>query len=412
MALPSRVAGVMADPPCAGCFGPQGDENGGDNPTARSGPARNDAHQARSPHARPIRRSPVKGLMSTFAIIWRLTLPYFKSEDRKWGLILLGAVVTIEMALVALDVLFNQWTNRFYNALQEYDWDAFVSELLFFCVLAAAFIVLAVYQLYINQWLQIRWRRWLTDRYLGHWLTTANHYRMQMLGDAADNPDQRIAEDIRMFIEDTLRIGLGLFSSVLTLVSFVFILWGLSQAAPLILFGGQLNIPGYLVWAALLYAFVGTFFTHWIGWPLVGLNYLQQQYEADFRFNLVRVRENSEQIALLRGETAESGRLLERFARVVSNWHAIMTRQKRLTFFTAGYRQVSNVFPVIVVSPAYFGKLMNLGGLTQTASAFGSVQNALSFFINTYRELAQWRAVIERLDGFDRAVGAARFAAV
>jgi vitamin B12/bleomycin/antimicrobial peptide transport system ATP-binding/permease protein len=354
----------------------------------------------------------VKGLMSTLAIIWRLTLPYFKSEDRKWGLILLGAVVTIEIALVALDVLFNQWTNRFYNALQEYDWDAFVTELLIFCGLAAAFIVLAVYQLYLNQWLQIRWRRWLTDRYLGHWLTMANHYRMQLLGDAADNPDQRIAEDVRMFIDETLRIGLGLMSSVLTLVSFVFILWGLSQAAPLILFGGQLNIPGYLVWAALLYAFVGTFFTHWIGWPLVGLNYQQQQYEADFRFNLVRVRENSEQIALLRGESAESVRLLERFARVVSNWHAIMTRQKRLTFFTAGYRQVSNVFPIIVVSPAYFSKLMNLGGLTQTASAFGSVQNALSFFINTYRELAQWRAVIERLDGFDRSVGAARFVAV
>jgi putative ATP-binding cassette transporter len=235
---------------------------------------------------------------------------------------------------------------------------------------------------------------------------------MQLLGDAADNPDQRIAEDIKMFIELTLTIGIGLLSSVVTLASFVVILWVLSAGAPLFLFGGQFNIPGYLVWAALLYAFVGTFFTHWIGWPLVGLNFQQQQYEADFRFNLVRVRENSEQIALLGGETAESGRLLDRFGRVVANWHSIMTRQKRLTFFTASYRQVSVVFPYVVVSPAYFSGMMQLGGLMQTASAFSSVQTSLSFFINTYRSLAEWRAVIERLDGFDRAVGAARSAAV
>jgi putative ATP-binding cassette transporter len=354
------------------------------------------------------RRHPVQGFKSTLAVIARLAAPYFRSEDRKWGLILLGAVIGIELSLVAIDVLINRWNNRFYNALQERNWDTFVSELMYFCVLAAIFIVLAVYQLYLNQWLQIRWRRWMTQRYLGHWLETANHYRMQLLGDAADNPDQRIAEDIKMFIELTLTIGIGLLSAVVTLISFVFILWGLSASAPLFVFGGQYSIPGYLVWAALIYAFVGTFFTHWIGWPLVGLNFTQQQYEADFRFNLVRVRENAEQIALLGGETAERGRLLDRFAKVVANWHAIMTRQKRLTFFTASYRQVSIVFPFIVVSPAYFAGMMQLGDLMQTASAFASVQTSLSFFITTYRSLAEWRAVIERLDGFDRAVAAAR----
>ena len=354
----------------------------------------------------------MKRFVSTLATIWRLSAPYFRSEDRWAGRVLLAAVVGIELALVGIDVLINTWNNRFYNALQDRNWDAFVGELWYFCLLAAAFILLAVYQLYLNQWLQIRWRRWMTERYLEHWLTGANHYRMQLLGDAADNPDQRIAEDINLFVDRTLMIGIGLLSSVVTLVSFVFILWTLSADAPLVIYGAVIPIPGYLVWAALIYAVIGTGFTHWIGWPLVNLNFMQQRYEADFRFNLVRVRENSEQIALLEGEKAETGRLLNRFGNVVRNWHAIMTRQKRLTFFTAGYRQASVVFPYIVVSPAYFSGAMQLGGLMQTASAFNSVQNALSFFINTYRSLAEWAAVIERLEGFDAAVANASAAAV
>lgn len=357
----------------------------------------------------------MRRIISNLAIIWRLAAPYFRSEDRWAGRILLAAVIAIELSLVAIDVLINQWNNRFYNALQDRNWDAFVSELLFFCMLAAAFILLAVYQLYLNQWLQIRWRRWMTRQYLGHWLTSANHYRMQLLGDGADNPDQRIAEDVRKFIDGgdgtgILPIGIGLLSSVVTLGSFVVILWGLSADAPISLFG--LAIPGYLVWAALLYAIVGTLFTHLIGYKLVGLNFMQQRYEADFRFNLVRVRENSEQIGLLEGEKAETERLLDRFGKVVTNWYGLMTLQKRLTFFTAGYRQVSTVFPYVVVSPAYFSGAMQLGGLMQTASAFSSVQASLSFFINTYRDLAEWASVIERLDGFDQAVAAAQAATV
>jgi putative ATP-binding cassette transporter len=191
----------------------------------------------------------VSRLLSTLATIWRLARPYFVSEDRLAGCLLLGAVVTIELAIVAINVMLNQWNNRFYNALQDRDWDSFVWELLFFCALAAAFIVLAVYQLYLNQWLQIRWRRWMTQQYLDHWLGTANHYRMQLLGDAADNPDQRIAEDINMFVDRTLSITVGLLSAVVTLASFVTILWTLSAIAPLRLFGATFNIPGYLVWA-------------------------------------------------------------------------------------------------------------------------------------------------------------------
>ncbi len=353
----------------------------------------------------------MKGFASTLATVWRLAIPYFRSEDRWAGRGLLAAVIACELSIVAITVLINQWNNRFYNALQERDWAAFVSELQFFCLLAAAFIVLAVYQLYLNQWLQIRWRRWMTQSYLGDWLERSNHYRMQLLGDAADNPDQRIAEDIQMFVEKTLAIGIGLLGAVVTLGSFVVILWTLSAAAPLHLFGESWSIPGYLVWAALIYAVIGTLLTHWIGRPLIPLNFNQQRYEADFRFNLVRVRESSEQIALLGGEAAERQRLLDRFGLVVGNFMLIMSRTKRLTFFTAGYQQVSTVFPFVVVSPAYFAGAMQLGGLMQTASAFDRVQTSLSFFITAYRQLAEWRAVIQRLEGFGLAVATARAAA-
>jgi putative ATP-binding cassette transporter len=346
--------------------------------------------------------------VATLRTIWRLASPYFNSEDKWPGRILLAAVIAIELSIVGINVLLNAWNNAFYNALQDKNWSGFVYQLGYFCVLATAFILLAVYQLYLNQWLQIRWRRWLTQTYLDHWLEDANHYRMQLLGDSADNPDQRIAEDIRQFIELTLTIGLQLLNSFVTLASFMLILWGLSAAAPLHIFGAQFDIPGYLLWAALIYACIGTALTHLIGQPLIALNYQQQRYEADFRFNLVRVRENSEQIALLDGERAECTRLLLRFGNVVTNWMAIMLRQKKLTFLTAGYAQASVVFPFIMVSPAYFAGAIQLGGLMQTANAFAQVQNALSVFVTLYRSLAEWRAVVERLSGFNQSFAAAR----
>jgi putative ATP-binding cassette transporter len=354
----------------------------------------------------------VTGFASTLATIWRLAIPYFRSADRKAGLTLLAAVIAIELSIVAINVMLNQWNNSFYNALQERNWDAFVTQIMIFCGLAAAYIALAVYQLYLNQWLQIRWRRWMTKVYLDHWLEGSNHYRMQLLGDAADNPDQRISSDIQLFVEQTLTIVVGMLGAVVTLASFIVILWSLSAAAPLHLFGRDWAIPGYLVWAALFYAVIGTALTHLIGRKLVPLNFNQQRYEADFRFSLVRVRESGEQIALLRGETAENERLRERFDRVVDNWYQIMVRTKKLTFFTAGYSQISIIFPYIVVAPAYFASKVQLGGLMQTASAFNSVQTSLSFFITVYRQLAEWRAVVQRLAGFALAVEAGQAAAV
>jgi putative ATP-binding cassette transporter len=350
----------------------------------------------------------VKRLVETLVTIGRLALPYFRSEDRWPGRLLLAAVIGIELSIVAINVILNEWYNRFYNTLQDRNWDAFISAILFFCVLAAIYTVLVVYQNYLNLWLQIRWRRWMTQTYLRQWLNTANHYRMQLLGDAADNPDQRIADDLQMFVQQTLSIGIGLLSSVVTLCSFVVILWTLSESAPLHLFGSKFAIPGYLVWAALIYAVIGTVLTHHIGWPLIPLNFQQQRFEADFRFNLVRSRENSEQIAALHGEPAERERHIDRFGNIVTNWIAIMKRQKQLTFFTQSYSQASVIFPYLMVSPVYFSGTMQLGGLMQTASAFNSVQNALSYFVNAYQSIAQYRAVVTRLSGFEDAIAAGR----
>ena len=353
----------------------------------------------------------MRHFLAALADVRRLAAPYFNSEDRWPGRILLAALIAIELATVYITVLLNQWNLRFYNALQDRNWDSFVTELAFFCLLAAAYIVLAVYQLYLNQWLQIRWRRWMTTQYLGAWLERANHYRMQLLGDSADNPDQRISEDLALFVDRSLFLSIGLLGAVVSLGSFVFILWSLSAQAPLHIFGSDWTFPGYLVWAALLYAAFGTWITHLIGHPLVRLSFNQQRYEADFRFNLVRTRENAEQIALLHGEPTERTRLMDRFANVVRNWLLIMSKQKQLTFFTAGFNQASIIFPYVVASPAYFAGAFQLGGLMQTASAFNRVEAALSFFVNSYRTLAEWRAVVERLTGFQTSIATGRAAA-
>ena len=349
----------------------------------------------------------MNNIRATLATVWRIAAPYFRSEDKFAGRLLLAAVIAIALALVWIDVLLNQWNNRFYNALQEKNWDGFVTEIGFFCILATFYVALSVYQLYLNQWLQIRWRSWMTSRYLAEWLHDANHYRMQLKGDIADNPDQRISDDVKMFVDQTLNISVSFLSAVVTLASFIVILWGLSADSPLTLFGSEFHIPGYLVWGALIYAVFGTVLTHWIGSPLVMLNYQQQRFEADFRFNLVRVRENSEQIALLHGESAERERLLARFGRVVQNWYEIMTRTKRLTAFTSSYSQAAVVFPYALVAPAYFADKIQLGGMMQTASAFSSVQQSLSFFVSVYRTLAEWSSVVARLEGFEETIASA-----
>jgi putative ATP-binding cassette transporter len=341
---------------------------------------------------------------TTYKEFTGIALPYYRSEDRWAGRVLLAAVIALQLFQVWLNVQFNTWYNAFYTALQNKDWDTFIWQLGVFSLLAAFFIVSAVYQLYLQQWLQIRWRNWLTQRYLGRWLGQGTHYRMRLKGDQADNPDQRIADDVREFVDSTLSIGIALLGSVVTLVSFVVILWNLSSATPLMIGQKSFEIPGYLVWAALIYAILGTWVTHLVGRPLIKLDFDQQRYEADFRFALVRLRENAEEVALLAGEESEGVRLRDRFGSVIRNWYEIMRRRKRLTFLTAGYSQVAIIFPFIVVSPVYFFGSMTLGGLMQIASAFGQVQSALSFFVTAYTAIANWKAVLNRLTGFEASI--------
>jgi putative ATP-binding cassette transporter len=337
-----------------------------------------------------------------------LAWPFWVSKERWRARGLLAAIVSLTLGLVYVNVLFSNWNNRFYDALQLHDFSAFLRELGYFCGLATAFIVIAVYQTYLSQMLEIRWRRWLTDQYLDDWLQGHAHFHLQVSGHKSDNPDQRIADDLRLFVEATLSLSLGLLSSAVTLASFASILWRLSGTLVIPLGTSHVALPGYLLWAGLIYAVVGTWLTHVIGRPLIRLNFQQQQFEANFRFSLVRLRENAEGIALYAGEREETRSLGERFADVVANWWGIMRRQKRLTWFTAGYSQVAIVFPILAAAPRYFSRAVQLGVLMQTAQAFGQVQSALSWFVTAYTQLAQWKATTDRLTTFRTALASAR----
>jgi len=339
---------------------------------------------------------------------WHLAKPYWFSEDRWRGRGLLVVIISMSLGLVYINVLLNKWNNAFYDTLQNRDWQGFVHQLGVFCILAFIYIAVAVYQLYLQQMLQIRWRRWLTGRYLERWLDGRAYYMLQMHGGETDNPDQRIADDIDGFVGQTLSLTLGFLESAVTLVSFVGILWGLSGALSFSLAGVGVTVPGYMVWIALVYAAVGSWLTMRVGRPLIGLNFAQQRYEADFRFSLVRFRENVEGVALYGGEKDEARIFGSRFTHVVDNWWAIMKRRKRLAWLTNGYAQVAVIFPILAAAPRYFSGAMQLGGLMQTASAFSQVQGALSWFVDAYTELASWRATVERLTGFTRDIEAAR----
>lgn len=351
------------------------------------------------------------------AAMWRLASPYFRSDEKtvvhfgplgSWtvkeawvGRALLTIVIGAELAQVGLTVWFNYWNADFFDALQNKDLPVFWRQLIIFSVIGAAFMLVSVYQLYLNQWLQIRWRRWMTHTYLDRWLADGAHYRMRLNGDPADNPDQRISDDIAMFVDQTLSLGVGLLSSVTMLASFAVILWGISSQVPISIAGHAYFVPGYLVWLAAAFAFAATVGAHLIGRKLIGLKFDQQRLGADFRFGLVRLRENSEQVALMGGETAERGMLSGRFASIVGNWHAIMRRQKMLTFFTTGYNQAAVIVPYAILARPFFTGQVQLGTLMQTAGAFGQVQTSFSFFVNAYARIAEWKAVVDRLSGFE-----------
>jgi putative ATP-binding cassette transporter len=334
-----------------------------------------------------------------FARVWQLTSAYWRSEDKRMAWLLLVVVVALSLVGVGFAVAFNNWYREFYNALQNKDLAAFTRLMWYFAGLAAVAILIAVYRLYLTQMLTIRWRRWLTEQHFAAWLRDKNYYQLEH-GGTTDNPDQRMSEDLNSFTDSTLNLGLGLIKNVVSLVSFSVILWGVSGSIEL--FG--IEIPGYMFWSSLLYAMLGSWLVHLVARRLIGLNNRQQRFEADLRFGLVRVRENAESIALYNGEANEQARLMSRFEQVWSNFWELMRVQKRLTFFSAGYSQVATIFPFIVSAPRYFSGQIQLGDVMQISSAFGQVQDSMSWFIDSYASLANWRATTDRLLSFRQAL--------
>ena len=344
---------------------------------------------------------------------WALTKPYFSSEHKWKARALLAAIVALNLGLVYMAVLFNEWNKLFYDALQEKNADVFWAQLGRFTWLAFGFIVIAVYKFYLTQLLEMRWRAWMTGHYLARWLSNQMFYKMELnrfasQPDAAgapaknpDNPDQRIQEDINQFTTYTISLSMGLLNAVVTLGSFVGILWGLSGGFAFSVAGTQVNIPGFMVWMAVLYCLAGSVITHYIGRPQIALNYQQQRLEADFRHHMVRVREYSESIALDRGETVERTQLDARFGQVLGNYLALIKAQKSLIWFTSFFGQAAVVFPFVVAAPRFFSGAIQLGELMQISSAFGQVQGSLSWFVDNYSSLASWRATTDRLTSFE-----------
>ncbi len=340
--------------------------------------------------------------------VWQLSLPYFRSEERWRARFLLLACIALNLGMVYVLVLLNDWNRVFYDALQNRDAAVFWEQLQVFGMLATAFIVVAVYRFYLTQLLEIRWRAWMTKDFLQRWTTHHVFYQLELrqfanLGDGmsqSDNPDQRIQEDIQLFTSDTVGLSLGLLDALVTLGSFVGILWALSGSFDFHYQDTVFTIPGFMVWMALLYAMCGSLIGHFLGRSMAPLNFNQQRLEANFRHHLMRVREYSEAIALDKGAEFERVALQKRFASVLENFLQLLKVQKRFTWFSSAYGQAAVVFPMLVAAPRYFSGAIQLGELMQISSAFGQVQESLSWLVSNYPRLASWSATTQRLYGF------------
>ena len=342
--------------------------------------------------------------------VWALSKPYFSSEEKGKARILLAAIVVLNLASVYMLVQLNDWNRVFYDALQTKNQPVFWQQMGRFTYLAFALIVIEVYKFYLTQLLEVRWRAWMTADYLKRWLSGQAFYRMELARYSnntqvvSDNPDQRIQEDINLFTSASISLSMGLLNAVVTLISFIGILWGLSGNFAFTLGGSSYSIPGFMVWMALLYCVVGSLITHYIGRPQIRLNFEQQRYEANFRHHMVRVREYSESIALDKGEAVERAHLDTRFASVLSNYLLLIKKQKNLIWFTSFFGQAAVIFPFLVAAPRFFSGAIQLGGLIQISTAFGRVQEALSWFVDNYSALASWRATTDRLTSFEDAM--------
>lgn len=339
--------------------------------------------------------------------LFHLITPYWNSEEKKSARLYLAAIITLTIAAVYMTLLLNEWFNSFYSALQNYDSDAVYRGLLRFTGLAFAHIAFAVYSYYLQQRLALRWRKWMTKNYLAKWTGQQMYYRLEMFSQGtADNPDQRISEDINLFTARTLSFMSGLLRSATTIVCFIFVLWNLSEILSFSAAGQEFHIYGYLVWTALAYSVLGTWITHKVGHRLVSLNYLQQKLEADFRFSMVRLRETAESVAFYNGAAKEEAFLSNRFMTLLRNTLFIIKKQKQLSWLTNSYAQIAIIFPFVVTVPRYLSQNISLGGLMQIANCFGKVQDAMSYFVDVYASLAEWQSCAERLLSFDKHIAA------
>ena len=342
--------------------------------------------------------------------VQQIASPYFKSDQKfkAWGLLI--AIVALNLGSVYLAVLFNDWYGVFYNALQEKNATVFWQQMLQFTYLAFIAIIVAVFRFYLTQVFEIRWREWMTQHQLKRWLSHQAFYKWELFKNQAnqnktdtryDNPDQRITEDISGFTSQSVSLTMGLLNSVVTLVSFIGILWGLSGNFSFQIAGHNIVIPGFMVWTAIVYCLVGSLITHYIGRPLIALNVAQQKVEANFRHHLMRVREYAEAIALDKGESTEYNLSQNKFSMVIANYFAYIKAQKKLIWFTSFFGQAAIIFPFLVAAPRYFSGAIQLGQVMQISSAFGKVQDALSWFVDNYNSLATWRATTNRLIDFE-----------
>ena len=339
--------------------------------------------------------------------LFHLITPYWNSEEKKSARLYLAGIITLTIAAVYMTLLLNEWFNSFYSALQNYDSGAVYRGLLRFTGLAFAHIAFAVYSYYLQQRLALRWRKWMTKNYLAKWTGRQMYYRLEMFSQGtADNPDQRISEDINLFTARTLSFMSGLLRSATTIVCFIFVLWNLSEVLSFSAAGQEIHIYGYLVWTALAYSVLGTWITHKVGHRLVSLNYLQQKLEADFRFSMVRLRETAESVAFYNGAAKEESFLSNRFMTLLRNTLFIIKKQKQLSWLTNSYAQIAIIFPFVVAVPRYLSQNISLGGLMQIANCFGKVQDAMSYFVDVYASLAEWQSCAERLLSFDRHIAA------
>ncbi len=337
-----------------------------------------------------------------------LTALYWRSPDAGKGVLLLGGAVSLELATVYGSFVLADAQRLIYDALQDRAAAAFFSGVALFAGAVLGFVAVSTYRVFVRQALEIRWRTWLTDHLLEDWISPHACSQMEAVGADADNPDQRIAEDVRNYVASALGLSLSLLAALATLAAFAGLLWRMSSDWPIQIGGAHFDIPGFMMWVAFAYAAIASWITHRVGRPLVPINFDRLRLEADFRFGLVRFRENAEEIGLAGGETFEEASAVERFRRVAGNWWQLIRAQRNLTLLTTGIGQLNGAVPLLVAAPGYFLGHLTLGRVAQAGIAYGQVSGALAWFVNAYQEIALWRASIERLLTFTDALDASR----